>query len=178
MLRHSSKWKLTFDNLSSVTVTVTVETVVKPPTNKDDWFIHHHGRMAPPLLSKKGLPWHKMIVYSYVTSSLRNATKPLPHLPRRCSFSPCFSFSHRRPPGDCPQQRGCGMLSLMIESKDEENDNRSPGSGNWGMEQLASAGNVSLLVSPPSPPFKTRPAAYIQTTIFFVTLDITEAFLN
>ena len=46
------------------------------------------------------------------------------------------------------------------------------------MEQLASAGNVSLLVLPPSPPFKTRPAAYIQTTIFFVTLDITEAFLN
>ena len=47
-------------------------------------------------------------------------------------------------------------LNIMIMIQDKEQD-WLPGEGNGGMEQLESAGRVSMLVSVPTPPVMIRP---------------------
>ena len=49
----------------------------------------------------------------------------------------------------------CLNIMIMIPYKEQD---WLPGEGNGGMEQLESAGRVSVLVSVPLPPVITRPA--------------------
>ena len=47
---------------------------------------------------------------------------------------------------------------INIQHLYKKKDDRLPGEGNGGMEKLASAGNVSMLVSARFPPLIMRPA--------------------